>query len=641
MGTRYRIRPLMKQSPMTFGSVFAGAGGFDMGFKEAGLECLWQIEIERTALAVLARHDPDVKRFHDVTKCGKGGKHKLRKVDVVVGGFPCQDVSVAGKREGFAGERSSLFHELCRITAELRPRFLVWENVPGLLSSYRPTDAPPEPVEGREWEVEEDSDFETVIGELGRIGYFGAWRLLDAVHAGVPQSRPRLFGVFAPGSVGARRACQVLAFPESLRGHPAASGETQPDIAGCLGGGAPGRGWSDDLERAGAFIPVVGDGSPPHEPQAVPEIAGCLSANGKAAGSATQQCAENGMLVVAPDVAFCLAAEVGRNAAGNRVAGGHSSNLIAFGGNDTRGDRRVATALSAKGGSGRMDFETETFIVNSATSMATQSHARPSTVARSLDTTGGFASGQGGTVVCMTGDTTHALTSEGADASEDGTGRGMPIVFQCHGSNVGPMGSLRAGNGNEGGGVPFVFESKKAGEGSAEAAPTLRAMGFDGSHANAGGQLAVFCVHADAMHRSSDAVTPSADAEGRVRLRPPGIGIREDGTTFALSATAPHAVAYRTAGDGAVYECGEKTAPLTTATDPCGKVVQFASGVRRLTPRECEALMGWPADYTRWRDDGTEIADGPRYRLCGNGVVKPISLWIGRRLIQANAMKAT
>lgn len=415
---------------MTAGSCFAGAGGFDMGFHAAGLDILWQIEIDKTCRSVLARHHPDCKRFADIRDCGQGRKHRLKKVDVVMGGFPCQDVSLAGKREGFGGQRSSLFHELVRIAAELRPRFLVWENVPGLLSSWRPTDPPPSAVEGREWEVEEDSDFETVLRELGRIGYFGTWRLLDAVHAGVPQSRPRLFGVFAPGLAGAKRACQILAFPESLRWHPAPGGEAQADIAGCLGGGTPGRGWSDDLDRAGAFIPTVASGLTGHD------------------GGPNEQ--DSGLLVAfIPEKAYCLQAEAGRNQSGNRIGNAHNTTLIAFGGNDTRGERDTAATLTGKAGT-RMDFATETFVVG-----------------------------------CLSANGKAAGSATQQDA-ENGL-----LVYQCHGNNVGPMGVLRGGSDDVQSGVPFVFDSKQSGEGSSEMAPTLRAMGHDGSHANGGGQLAV------------------------------------------------------------------------------------------------------------------------------------------------------
>jgi DNA (cytosine-5)-methyltransferase 1 len=116
----------------TVGSLFSGAGGFDIGFDRAGFALAWQVEIDPTARDVLARHWPDVERHEDVRTVGK---KNLAPVDVVVGGFPCQDVSVAGKGKGLSGARSGLFYEMARVIRELRPACVVWENVPGLRSN--------------------------------------------------------------------------------------------------------------------------------------------------------------------------------------------------------------------------------------------------------------------------------------------------------------------------------------------------------------------------------------------------------------------------------------------------------------------------------------------------------------------------
>lgn len=180
---------------MTFGSLFAGIGGFDLGFHRAGMACSWQVEIDPAARSVLARHWSDVPKYADVRDCGAGN---LASVDVLCGGFPCQDLSVAGRREGLAGERSGLFYEMTRIANELRPAFLVWENVPGLLSSR------------------DGWDFYAVLTELDRIGYCGAWTCLDAQFFGVAQRRQRIFGVFARRDIGAARCAEVLALAARL-----------------------------------------------------------------------------------------------------------------------------------------------------------------------------------------------------------------------------------------------------------------------------------------------------------------------------------------------------------------------------------------------------------------------------------------
>ena len=176
---------------LTCGEVFAGISGFGLGAERAGIRTVWRIEIDRACQSVLRRHYPDTPLYDDVLECGV---HNLEKVDILCGGWPCQDLSVAGKRAGIYGERSSLFFELVRLTRELRPSFLVWENVPGLLSAGN----------GR--------DFAKVLMALDSIGYCGAWTMLDAQWFGVAQRRRRIFGVFAQSNIGAGCCAEILSF---------------------------------------------------------------------------------------------------------------------------------------------------------------------------------------------------------------------------------------------------------------------------------------------------------------------------------------------------------------------------------------------------------------------------------------------
>lgn len=171
---------------MNYGSLFSGIGGFDLGFTRAGMECAWQVEIDKKCQDVLRRNLPGAEIYDDVTKVGK---HNLTPVDLVCGGFPCQDLSVAGRRAGLAGERSGLWFEFHRILAELRPGWVVIENVPGLLSSNG----------GR--------DFAVLLHGLVELGYGTTWRVLDAQYFGVAQRRRRVFIV---GHLGDGRAAQVL-----------------------------------------------------------------------------------------------------------------------------------------------------------------------------------------------------------------------------------------------------------------------------------------------------------------------------------------------------------------------------------------------------------------------------------------------
>lgn len=219
---------------MTHASLFSGVGGFDLGFELAGIETIAQCEIDDHACRVLEHHWPEVTRYHDITKLDG---RDLRGVDVITGGFPCQDLSVAGRRRGLAGARSGLFFQLARVVEEARPRLLLWENVPGLLSQDR------------------GGAMREVVGELARIGYFGAWRVLDSQFHGVPQRRRRVFGAFAPGSAGGW-ACgaAVLLEPEGGGWAPAEGGEAGEDVARCLDGGA---GGDSGKEQQRTFVPDV------------------------------------------------------------------------------------------------------------------------------------------------------------------------------------------------------------------------------------------------------------------------------------------------------------------------------------------------------------------------------------------------
>lgn len=228
----------------TVGSLFAGIGGFDLGFESAGFRTAWQVEIDPICRAVLADRFPHAKKYEDVRSVGAG----LERVDVIVGCFPCQDLSTMGKRRGLEGERSGLFYEVIRIASALQPRWLVLENVTGLLSCGH----------GR--------DFQAVISALAECGYVGYWRVLNAQYFGIPTSRRRVFIVAgfhehppmelladaAPmGAIsGAEGApCGAAPFPTLLAG----SSVSQIDIQGSSLI-AQSNGWREMAERARASV---------------------------------------------------------------------------------------------------------------------------------------------------------------------------------------------------------------------------------------------------------------------------------------------------------------------------------------------------------------------------------------------------
>lgn len=170
----------MNATPITFGSLFAGIGGFDLGFERAGMVCKWQVEIDDYANRVLAKHWPNVHRERDIRETGP---HNLERVDVICGGFPCQDISYAGEGAGLDGARSGLFFEAVRVVRELQPRIVVLENVAALLTR----------------------GLDRVLGTLAEIGFDAEWHSLSASSLGLPHLRARLFIIAYPSSEGRER----------------------------------------------------------------------------------------------------------------------------------------------------------------------------------------------------------------------------------------------------------------------------------------------------------------------------------------------------------------------------------------------------------------------------------------------------
>lgn len=154
---------------LTVGSLFSGIGGIDLGLERAGMKVLWQVEIDEWCRAVLAKHWPDVERFEDVRGVGAGN---LPRVDLIAGGFPCPVVSQAARGRNVA---EWLWPEFARIVRELRPRYILVENVEGLLSRGRP--------------------FGEVLGDLASSGFDATWRVLRASDFGASHHRPRVWVV--------------------------------------------------------------------------------------------------------------------------------------------------------------------------------------------------------------------------------------------------------------------------------------------------------------------------------------------------------------------------------------------------------------------------------------------------------------
>jgi len=236
---------------LTHASFFSGVGGLDLGFERAGIRTVSVSEIDPFARSVLASRFPGVPQLGDIVALadrelselvqqpadtvqrrigpvdaisGTPGSDDWKVADIWSAGFPCQDLSVAGKRKGFAdGKRSVLAFTFLNLVERFRPRWLVLENVPGLFTSN----------DGR--------DFLALLNEVDQLGYGVSWRTLDARFFGVPQRRRRVFIV---ASLGSDRAGEVLLECEGGCGHTqagesswaSASGRTEqsPDVAGAL-----------------------------------------------------------------------------------------------------------------------------------------------------------------------------------------------------------------------------------------------------------------------------------------------------------------------------------------------------------------------------------------------------------------------
>lgn len=454
---------------MIFGSVCSGIEAASVAWHPLGWRAAFYSEIEAFPRAVLAHHYPNMPCHGDFTTIGADD---YGPIDLLVGGTPCQSFSIAGLRGGLDDDRGNLALEFLRLADRKRPRWLVWENVPGVLSSNG----------GR--------DFGSILGGMGELGYGVAYRVLDAQHFGIPQRRRR---VFAVGYLGDwRRAFSVLFERHSLSGHPAPRRQAREAVAALTANGVGTCGADDNQGQAGHLIP---------------DIVGQAMSAKWAKGTAGPAGDEHHNLVPCQSIDFV--ADVAAT--------------LPAGGNATGGDRYPGTSAET------------------ASSMLV----------------------------------THSLRGEGFDASEDGTGRGTPLVpvaFDCKGTEV-----------------QFSTDGTH---------PTLRSMGHKNSHSNAGGHAAVAYPLQEVGKRTGVSTTdPRA-----------GLGIGgEDAPMFTLQASAQHGIG-------------------------------MATAVRRLTPRECERLQGFPDDWTLVPVRGKPAADGPRYKALGNSMAVPVMRWIGQRIQMVEAL---
>jgi DNA (cytosine-5)-methyltransferase 1 len=174
---------------LTYGSCFAGIGGMDLGLDRAGMVCRWQIENDEYRKTVLARHWPEVKRYDDIRAV-----HSVEQVDVICGGFPCQDLSYAGLQAGLSGDRSGLYRELFRLVRQGKPSYVLVENVAALLRTEY---------------------FTRLVDDFTAIGYDTEWKVLRGTDFNAPHERRRVFVVAYPyeGNGTARMGSVSLGTP--------------------------------------------------------------------------------------------------------------------------------------------------------------------------------------------------------------------------------------------------------------------------------------------------------------------------------------------------------------------------------------------------------------------------------------------
>jgi site-specific DNA-cytosine methylase len=540
---------------MKYISICSGIEAATVAFHGFGWTPLAFSEIEAFPSTVLAARWPQVPNLGDMTKFAEWPEEILAECDLLVGGPPCQAFSVAGLRKSLDDDRGNItlaYVRLLNHIDEVRkrhgrpPAIAVYENVPGLLSTkdnafgcligaLAGCDEAPETETGK-W-----PKAGYVCGEARRVGY----RILDAQFFGVAQRRRRIFLVAVPCELVASlgdNACpsEILSLRESVRGNPPSRSKAGQGAAAGTEGRPRVGGEPCYLDRA-MFNQGV---NAQYKPQITQDgVAGSMVARGPAAVGVQETC---GTL------------SDGAHRGGGLTDRTHTA--VAF----LPSVANPLTHRMHKGMNTTVD-EGQTPIVTTGGVFGEATCFKPSHFTRGKDgkpsdvtppLSADADKGDQDTVVCATGQRTHALTTRAA-CEEDGTGRGNPIVpAQAVGFNWQNGGGYGKANDvlgitEEGTGplqrcnTPAVAFTAKdyGGDATSELSPTMRAMQHVDGNANAGGQLAVaYGLRGDAG-REGVAKTPSADAEGRVRLRNPSFNPLEE-LSPTMDASQPHAVAF-------------------------------------------------------------------------------------------------
>ena len=440
---------------LKIGSLFSGIGGFDLAFVRAGFDLAWSCEVDEQCQMVLRRHFPGVPIHGDITKLDP---KNLEWVDVITLGSPCVDLSVAGKRGGIHAERSGLFFEAMRIIAQLQPRYCLWENVPGVFSSYSGCVPTPDELLAGGRGGDEDSCFWTALDAIRECGCTEVgWATLDSRWHGVPQRRRR---VFAIGDFGGERTAEILAIPYSLSGHPAPGGKAREEVAGTLSARTEGGGGlGTALECQGGLQAQVVTHPPEHA---------CALAAGKG-GSKFGSSRHNQDTFVFKPSHFTR----GKDGAPSDVTPPLSADA------DKGGQEPIVVAFNARQDPGVSGDVAEPLSSSSPQQQAVAFHENQRAEISLSDTHGSLKTGGGkpgqdypAVMHAASFETRVARNGRGApselvnalksEAGKTGKGDAAPCVvqpiYQCQGSNVGEMGTLKGDDVQRG--VPFTFQER-------------------------------------------------------------------------------------------------------------------------------------------------------------------------------------
>lgn len=593
-----------------FISLFAGVGGFDLGMEKAGHECVAQVEWDKNAAGVLKHRWPNVPLFCDVSKVSADD---LPDADFITYGFPCQDLSVAGKREGLNGKRSGLFYEATRLIRELRARgcglrFALAENVRGIMSA------------------DDGLALARCIRELLDCGACEVgFRILDSQYFGVAQRRKRAFII---SDFGGESCDEILAITESLPGHPPPSREAGKGTAGdatkSVGEGRQCYEWHNQDSRireeeqaatlscnaGGKEGNLVLDKKPINLPES--DIVGTLS-------DATKSVGEGGLKLELPEVCATITGELAKHTNNQMVQNAESFFIP-----KVQGEQKETYCLQGGGetsqsGNGLGVDKDVSFTLNGLDKHGVVSwngDITPKTsedVSQGVDVYNGQLTGETGcTVTTNTGVSSGSGPKVMSFAPSDITrGFGQKPEVELSGT------LKKTHNDNS----PHVVTSQQGGEGVGVA------------HVSHGQARECKDVVPPLMAHSG----PNRHGEGSVSTTE-FTAIIQEAKAFTASDRSNKA-----AWEGDIS--GTINCQMNSESSNLQMGVRENLTVRRLTPIECERLQGFPDNWTsekmevvlegnEWKATGKVLkqADGPRYKQMGNAVTVNVAEWIGKQI---------